>query len=328
MNRFAQRVGCLVLSTSMLAGAACGAFAASDYPSKPIRLIIPFAPGGATDVIGRYLAQKVTQSVGQQVIVDNRAGSGGVIACELAAKATPDGYTILMGTNGTHAINVGLYKRLPYDPLKDFSPITRVVTLANVLAVNPAVPANSVKELIALAKRRPGALKFGSSGNGAPPHLSGELFKVMAQVDIIHVPYKGGGPANTAVLSGEVDMTFNTLTTSLPHIRAGKLRALGVTSLQRMDALPDMPTIAEAGLPGYESTTWYGLFVPAATPRDVLERLHGAFGVVLKAEETKQRFATMGAEPVLDKPADVVAIIRHDIPKWRKVIIAAGAQID
>jgi tripartite-type tricarboxylate transporter receptor subunit TctC len=233
-----------------------------------------------------------------------------------------------MGTNGTHAINVGLYKKLPYDPLKDFQAITRVVILTNVLAVNPSVPAKSVKELIQLAKNRPGELKFGSSGNGAPPHLSGELFKSMAHVDIIHVPYKGGGPANIALLSGEVDMTFNTLTTSLPHIGAGKIRPLGVTSLKRSEALPEVPTIAEAGIPGYESTTWYGMFTPAGTPGVTIDRLHNALTVVLKAPETKQRFAAMGAEPVLDTPAELVAIIKHDIPKWRKVIAAAGAQVD
>jgi tripartite-type tricarboxylate transporter receptor subunit TctC len=302
--------------------------AAATYPDKPIRLIIPFAPGGATDVVGRYMAQQLTPKFGQQVIVDNRPGSGGVIAAQLAARANPDGYTILMGTNGTHAINVGLYRKLPYDPLKDFQAITRVVTLTNVLTVHPAVAANSIKDLIQLAKSRPGELKFGSSGNGAPPHLAGELFKSMAGIDIIHVPYKGGAPATTALLSGEVDMTFNTLTTSLPHIRSGKIRPLGVTSLKRSDALPEVPTIAEAGVPGYEATTWYGIFAPAGTPGHVISRLHDALATVLKADETTQRFAAMGAEPVLDSPQELVEIIKRDIPKWQKVIIAAGAQVD
>jgi tripartite-type tricarboxylate transporter receptor subunit TctC len=327
MSRLARWIT-YILAFALIYAGASSANAAATFPNKPVRLIIPFAPGGATDVIGRYIAQKVTQELGQQVITDNRPGSGGVIACEIAAKASPDGYTILMGTNGTHAINVGLYKKLPYDPLKDFQAITRAVILTNVLAVNPSVPAKSVKELIQLAKNRPGELKFGSSGNGAPPHLSGELFKSMAHVDIIHVPYKGGGPANIALLSGEVDMTFNTLTTSLPHIGEGKIRPLGVTSLKRSEALPEVPTIAEAGIPGYESTTWYGMFAPAGTPDATIDRLHSALTVVLKAPETKQRFAAMGAEPVLDTPAELVAIIKHDIPKWRKVIAAAGAQVD
>ena len=327
MSRLARWITFALASALACAGASI-AGAAATFPDKPVRLIIPFAPGGATDVVGRYIAQKMTQELGQQIITDNRPGSGGVIACEITAKANPDGYTILMGTNGTHAINVGLYKKLPYDPLRDFQAITRVVILTNVLAVNPSVPAKSVKELIQLAKNRPGALKFGSSGNGAPPHLSGELFKSMAHVDIIHVPYKGGGPANIALLSGEVDMTFNTFTTSLPHIGAGKIRPLGVTSLTRSEAVPEVPTIAEAGIPGYESTTWYGMFAPVCTPGATIARLHNAFTVVLKAPETKQRFAAMGAEPVLDTPTELVAIIKHDIPKWRKVIAAAGAQVD
>jgi tripartite-type tricarboxylate transporter receptor subunit TctC len=302
--------------------------AADRYPSKPIRLITPFAPGGATDVLGRYLAQKLSLDFGQRIIIDSRPSGGGILACQITARSNPDGYTLLMGSNGTHAMNVSLYAKLPYDPLKDFEPVTRIVLMPNVLTVNSSVAAKSVQELVQLAKSKPGALKYASSGNGSPPHLMGELFKSMAQVDVTHVPYKGGTQSTFALLSGEVDINFNTLATSLPHIRSGKVRALGLTSLTRSEALPDAPTISEAGVLNYEVTTWYGIFVPALTPRAIVTRLSTALGEVLKSQETKELYSAMGGERVFDTPAEFLATIKKDITKWRDVVQAAGARVE
>ena len=300
----------------------------STYPSKAIRLITPFAPGGATDVIGRYLAQKLSQDVGQQIVLDPRPSSGGILACRLAASAEADGHTLLMGSNGTHAMNVSLYSKLPYDPVRDFEPITRVILIANVLTVHPSVSAKSIPELIRFAKNKPGTLKYASSGSGSPPHLAGELFKSMAQVDITHIPYKGGAQSTIALLSAEVDINFNTLVTSLPHIRSGKARALGVTTSTRSETLPDVPTIAESGVPGYEAATWYGLFAPARTPVSILDRLSASLGATLKSADTRERYTAMGGETVADSRAVFATVIKQDITKWQKIVAAAGARLD
>ena len=301
---------------------------AQDYPTKPIRLVVPFAAGGATDVLARLVGERLTASLGQQVVVDNRPGAGGNIGSDLVARAEPDGYTILMGAVGTHAINPSLYPKMPYDPVKDFAPVTLVASVPNVLVVNPEVPANSVQELIDLAKAKPGELNFASSGNGTSIHLSGELFKAMTGTDIVHVPYKGSGPAVTDLLGGQVQMMFDNMPSSLPHVKAGKLRALGVTSAKRSPALPEVPTIAEAGVPGYDATSWFGILAPAGTPEPVVTRLQGAIVQALGEPEMRQRMADLGAEPVGDTPAEFGQFIAAEIAKWAKVVNDAGVKLE
>ena len=320
----ASRLAVGIVATLVLAGPA----QAQDYPTKPIRLVVPFAAGGATDVLARLVGERLTASLGQQVVVDNRPGAGGNIGSDIVAKAEPDGYTILMGAVGTHAINPSLYPKMPYDPVKDFAPVTLVASVPNVLVVNPEVPANSVQELIDLAKAKPGELNFASSGNGTSIHLSGELFKAMTGTDIVHVPYKGSGPAVTDLLGGQVQMMFDNMPSSLPHVKAGKLRALGVTSAKRSPALPEVPTIAEAGVPGYDATSWFGILAPAGTPEPVVTRLQGAIVQALGEPEMRQRMADLGAEPVGDTPAEFGQFIAAEIAKWAKVVNDAGVKLE
>jgi tripartite-type tricarboxylate transporter receptor subunit TctC len=317
------------LAVGIVAGLAlAGPAKAQDYPSKPIRLVVPFAAGGATDVLARLVGERLTASLGQQVVVDNRPGAGGNIGSDLVARAEPDGYTILMGAVGTHAINPSLYPKMPYDPVKDFAPVTLVASVPNVLVVNPEVPANSVQELIDLAKANPGELNFASSGNGTSIHLSGELFKAMTGTDIVHVPYKGSGPAVTDLLGGQVQMMFDNMPSSLPHVKAGKLRALGVTSAKRSPALPEVPTIAEAGVPSYDATSWFGILAPAGTSEPVVTRLQGAIVQALGEPEMRQRMADLGAEPVGDTPAEFGQFIAAEIAKWAKVVNDAGVKLE
>jgi tripartite-type tricarboxylate transporter receptor subunit TctC len=317
------------LAVGIVAGLAlAGPAKAQDYPSKPIRLVVPFAAGGATDVLARLVGERLTASLGQQVVVDNRPGAGGNIGSDIVARAEPDGYTILMGAVGTHAINPSLYPKMPYDPVKDFAPVTLVASVPNVLVVNPEVPAKSVQELIDLAKAKPGELNFASSGNGTSIHLSGELFKAMTGTDIVHVPYKGSGPAVTDLLGGQVQMMFDNMPSSLPHVKAGKLRALGVTSAKRSPALPEVPTIAEAGVPGYDATSWFGILAPAGTPEPVVTRLQGAIVQALGEPEMRQRMADLGAEPVGDTPAEFGQFIAAEIAKWAKVVNDAGVKLE
>jgi tripartite-type tricarboxylate transporter receptor subunit TctC len=317
------------LAVGIVAGLAlAGPAKAQEYPSKPIRLVVPFAAGGATDVLARLVGERLTASLGQQVVVDNRPGAGGNIGSDIVARAEPDGYTILMGAVGTHAINPSLYPKMPYDPVKDFAPVTLVASVPNVLVVNPEVPAKSVQELIDLAKAKPGELNFASSGNGTSIHLSGELFKAMTGTDIVHVPYKGSGPAVTDLLGGQVQMMFDNMPSSLPHVKAGKLRALGVTSAKRSPALPEVPTIAEAGVPGYDATSWFGILAPAGTPEPVVTRLQGAIVQALGEPEMRQRMADLGAEPVGDTPAEFGQFIAAEIAKWAKVVNDAGVKLE
>jgi tripartite-type tricarboxylate transporter receptor subunit TctC len=317
------------LAVGIVAGLAlAGPAKAQDYPSKPIRLVVPFAAGGATDVLARLVGERLTASLGQQVVVDNRPGAGGNIGSDIVARAEPDGYTILMGAVGTHAINPSLYPKMPYDPVKDFAPVTLVASVPNVLVVNPEVPAKSVQELIDLAKAKPGELNFASSGNGTSIHVSGELFKAMTGTDIVHVPYKGSGPAVTDLLGGQVQMMFDNMPSSLPHVKAGKLRALGVTSAKRSPALPEVPTIAEAGVPGYDATSWFGILAPAGTPEPVVTRLQGAIVQALGEPEMRQRMADLGAEPVGDTPAEFGQFITAELAKWAKVVNDAGVKLE
>jgi tripartite-type tricarboxylate transporter receptor subunit TctC len=320
----ASRVAVGIIAILILAGPA----RAQDYPTKPIHLVVPFAAGGATDVLARLVGERLTASLGQQVVVDNRPGAGGNIGSDLVARAEPDGYTILMGAVGTHAINPSLYPKMPYDPVKDFAPVTLVASVPNVLVVNPEVPAKSVQELIDLAKAKPGELNFASSGNGTSIHLSGELFKAMTGTDIVHVPYKGSGPAVTDLLGGQVQMMFDNMPSSLPHVKAGKLRALGVTSAKRSPALPEVPTIAEAGVPSYDATSWFGILAPAGTSEPVVTRLQGAIVQALGEPEMRQRMADLGAEPVGDTPAEFGQFIAAEIAKWAKVVNDAGVKLE
>jgi len=313
----------LLLLTLVCAGAA----AQTGYPAKPVRFIVPSAAGGGTDIIARALAQKLSESLGQPFVVDNRPGAGQMIGIEMAAKSSADGHTILMAAS-TLAINPVMYKKLSYDPLRDFAPITQAASLANVLVVHPSLPVKSVAELIAYAKQRPGQLNFASAGVGTSPQMSIELFKSMAGIDMVHIPYKGTSPGVVDLLAGQVSVMAPNLLTALPHIKAGKLRALAVTSAKRSEGLPEVPTIAESGLPGYDSTQWYGVLAPAGTSRGIVVRLHDEIVRALRAPEVMQRLAADGAEPVGSSPEEFAAFIKSEIDKWARVASAAGIRAE
>ena len=325
MNR---RTVVAALAASLVAAASPFASAQAPYPHQPIRIVVPVPPGGATDIMARAVAQRLTEAWNAQVFVDNRPGAGGNVGAELVAKAPSDGYTLLMGTVGTHAINGSLYPRMPYDAMKDFAPIVLVAAVPNVLEVNPALPVNSVAELIAYAKANPGKLNFASSGSGTSIHLSGELFKVMAGVQMTHVPYKGSAPALTDLMGGQVQLMFDNLPPSLPQIKAGKLRALAVTTATRAPALPDVPTIAEAGLPGYESSSWFGLLAPAGTPRDIVVKLNAEIAGWLATPEAKEKLTAIGAIAMGGSPEDFAKHIAAETTKWAGVVKASGAKVD
>ena len=299
---------------------------AQDYPNRTIRIIVPFTPGGATDVVTRIVSQKLSEQTGRQVVTDNRGGAGGIVGAEAVAKAPPDGYTLVMGTSGTHAINVSLYPKLPYDPVKDFAPVTRTAVLPSMILAHPSVPATNVRELIAIAKKNPGQLTYASSGSAQ--YLTGALFTSMAEIDMLHVPYKGGGQAMPAQLGGEVALSFSTVVSSLPHIKSGRLCGLAVTSAKRTPAAPEFPTVAESGLPGYEAVSWYGVLAPAGTPRDIVTRLNTEVVRALKLPEVRQLMLAQGAEPVSESPEQFAALIKSDIAKWGDVVRKSGAKAD
>ena len=314
----------LALVTACMAAVAF----AQPYPNHAIRLVVPFPAGGTTDILARAAAQKLTEALGQSVVVDNRPGAGGNIGAELVAKAAPDGYTLLMGTVGTHAINPSLYAKMPYDHIKDFVPIILVAGVPNVLVVNPSLPIHSVADLIKLAKAKPGTINFASSGSGTSIHLSGELFKTMAGVDMTHVPYKGSAPALTDVMGGQVQIMFDNLPSSLALIKSGKLRAVAVTSLQRAPALPDVPTIAESGLPGFEASSWFGILAPAGTPAPIVAKINAEVNKWLQSPEAKEQLLAQGAAAAGGSPEQFVAHIRAETDKWAKVVKASGAKVD
>lgn len=301
---------------------------AQTYPNKPIKMVVPFPAGGTTDILARLVGQELSKAWGQQVIIENRGGAGGNIGSDLVAKSEPDGYTLLMGTVGTHGINVSLYKKMPYDAVKDFQPITQVAAVPNLLAVHPSVPVKSVKELIAYAKKNPNKLSFASSGNGTSIHLSGELFKTMTDVQMTHVPYKGSAPAVTDLLGGQVHLMFDNMPSVLPHVKTGKLRGLAVTTAKRSPAAPNLPTVAEAGVPGYEASSWFGVLAPAGVPKDIVTKLNKEIVRILNAPEMKKKLSEQGAEPVGNTPEEFAAHIKAEIAKWAKVVKASGAQID
>jgi len=308
----------LLLGSSFSSSAQTTAGGETSYPQKAVRLIVPYPAGGPADLLGRIVAQKLTDVWHQQVVVDNRGGANTIIAMDLAAKAPADGYTLVMGTTAM-AINPGLMPKLSYDGVRDFAPISNLVYSSFMLVVHPSTAAHSVKELIALAKAHPGALVFGSGGPGSPTHLSGELFKAMARVDMVHVPYKGMAPALSDLLGGQISLLFSDPLVALPHVKSGKLRALGVTSVKRFPAAPEVPTIAESGMPGYESGIWYGLLAPAGTPRAVVDKVHDEVVRLMAQPDVQQRMAGVGALVIADTPEHFAATIRTDTQKWTRV---------
>jgi tripartite-type tricarboxylate transporter receptor subunit TctC len=306
------------LKTAALLIALTTAAAAQDYPTKPVRLIIPFPPGGSNDVVGRMIATQLSEKLGKQVVVDNRAGAGGVIGTEIAANAAPDGYTLSI-ISIAHAVNPWLYK-LSYDPIKSFAPVGILASGPNVLAVNPGLPVNSVKDLVALAKQKPGDLQYASAGIGSFQHLGGELFKLEAGVDILHVPFKGGGPAMIDVIGGHTKLVFSSLVQTTPHIKSGKLKALGVGGLKRSPVLPDVPTVAEAGVPTYEAVNWWGIVAPAGTPQPIIDRLHKELTAVQASPEVQKQFSSEGAEIVQMTSAEFGTFMQTEMKKWERVV--------
>ena len=314
------------------AGIALASFAAlaqaQAWPSKPIKWVVPFAPGGTTDILARTVAEKLALALGQPVVIENKPGAGGGVGAEFTAKAAPDGYTIMGGTISTHAINASLYKNLPYDPVKDFVAITLIARVPNMLVINPAVPAKDVKELIALLKANPNKYSFASSGNGTSQHLSGELFKAMSGTDMQHIPYKGSPPALQDVMGGQVTMTFDNITTAWPLAKAGKLRALAVTTAKRSSIAPDVPTLAESGLPGFEVGSWQGVFAPAGTPPEIVKRLNAEIVKVLNLPDVREKLSGLGAEIVADSPEEFSALVKSEVVKWADVVKKSGARVD
>jgi len=318
----------------LITGALLAAFAlaapaqnAGDYPTAPVRIIVPFQAGGLTDILARAIAQHAGQHLGQQFVVENKAGASGNIGADFVAKSKPDGHTLLMGSIGTNAVNAHLFSRMPYDTLKDFAPVSLVASGTLMLVAHPSVPAADMKSLLAYARANPGKLTYASGGPGASQHLAGELLKTMAKVDIVHVPYKGVVQGVTDVVAGQVDLTFD-LATVEPHIRAGKLRPIAVANAQRSAAFPEVPTIAEAGVPGYEASAWYGLFAPAGTPPAVIAKLNAEVVRALKDPALRQRLATLGAEPAGSSPEELARFVRAEYDKWGQVVREAGIRLD
>jgi tripartite-type tricarboxylate transporter receptor subunit TctC len=301
---------------------------AQSWPAKPIRYIVPFAPGGTTDILGRLVGKGLSETLGQQVIVDNRPGQAGSLGAAELARATADGHTLGGGTISSHAINVSLYSKLPYDPLRDFVPITMLATQPNMLVIHSSLPAKNVKEFIALARARPGQLNFGSAGSGTSQHISGEMFKAMTGVQMQHVPYKGSGQMVPDLLAGYVQLSFENIATALPHAKTGKLRALAVTSAKRSFVAPEVPTMQEAGVAGYDISSWQAMFAPAGTPREITSRLNVEVNKILRASATQKTFTDLGLEAAGGSADDLAAVIRSDVPRLGKIVRASGAQVD
>jgi tripartite-type tricarboxylate transporter receptor subunit TctC len=316
------RVGLCALGLAL-----CSLAWAEAYPSKIVRIIVPFPPGGGTDVIARVIAQKLTESWGQQVIVENKAGASGTIGSDLVAKSPADGYTLLL-TATHHAINLSMYKQLPYDTLRDFVPVAYIAASPNLLLLHPSVPANNVQELIAYVKSKPGGLNYASSSVGGATHLTGELFKTAAGIELQHIPYKGAAPAMTDLLGGQVPMMFDVIPTALAHVRSGRLKAIAVTSARRTTVMPEVPTIAESGIPGFEAISWFGLYAPAATPKETVNKLNADFNRVLQLPEVKDKLAAQGAEPIAMTPEQFAGYLRAEIVKWAKAIKDSGAKAE
>lgn len=301
---------------------------AQNFPAKPVRLLVPFPPGSSTDIISRILAQRLTEVWNQQVVVDNRAGGGGNIGVETVARANPDGYTLLIGHIGTHGVNPGLYAKLPYDPVRDFAPVTQTASLPLALVVHPAVAANDVATLVSLARSKPGTLNYASGGNGSAAHLAVEYFKLLAKINLVHVPYKGTGPAMSDLMGGQVALTITGLPPLMPQLKAGKLKGLAVTTARRVPDLPALPTIAESGYPEYEINSWQGMFAPAGTPAAIVSQLNRDVAATLRLPEMKERFSTLGAQPVGNSPEAFGAHVKTEIAKWARVVKESRMTVD
>jgi len=316
------------LLAALLLGCLPVALAAqATYPSKPIRMIVPYPPGGPTDVLGRIVAQKLSESLGQQVVVENRPGASGMIGSEMVAKAAPDGYTLL--TNASiHVINPSLYAKMSFDALRDFAPVSLIAQVPLILVVNPALPVKSVQELIALGKAQPNRLNFGSSGNAAAPHLAGESFKIATGIQMQHVPYKGSAPALTDLIGGQVQLIFDSMPSAMPHVKSGKIRALAVTTAKRSPTVPDLPTIAESGVPGFDISTWYGVWAPAGTPKDIVSKVAAEMAKALQQPAVRERLAALGAEPVGNTPEEFAAYCQAELAKWSRIVRESGAKAD
>jgi tripartite-type tricarboxylate transporter receptor subunit TctC len=317
----------IVLSGLMLASLGHAGLA-QTYPTKPIRMIVPYPPGGGNDTLARLFGVKLTEAWGQQVVVDNRPGAGTIIGTQIAARAVPDGYTLLLSSIATHAIAPNLYAKPGYDPVKDFAPITLLAVAPTVVCVNPSVPAKSLKDLIALAKAKPGELKFASGGAATPPHMAGEIFAAMTGIRLVHVPYKGGGPAHAGLLGGETTMMFDTAASILPHVRAGRLRALAIARSQRLPEYPNLPTFSEAGVPGYEVNAWYSVHAPAGVPKDIVARLNRELVRILKLPDIQERLKVLGSEGVGNSPEEFAGFVRAESAKYAKAIRAAGVKVE
>jgi tripartite-type tricarboxylate transporter receptor subunit TctC len=326
MQSISIRRGALAALAALALGAFCAPSFAQDYPTKPVKIIVPFAAGGGSDIVARTVGMKLAELLGQPVVVENKPGAGGNIGTDQVAKSVPDGYTIVMGVVGPIAINPSLFGNLPYDSVRDFAPITQAVNVTNMLAVHPSVPANTVKELIEYGKTH--RLASATGGTGTAGHMASELFKSMTKLDMAVLPYKGGAPAVNDVLGGQVPMTFEGLIATLPHVKAGKLKAIAVTTSTRSGLLPNVPTIAEAGLPGYEAANWYGFLAPAGTPRPVIDRLHREIVKILAMPEVKEKLAAVGADPVGNTPQEFAAVIRNDTAKWKRIVQETGAKAE
>lgn len=322
------RITAAVLAALSLSVASAATFAQSAYPNKPIRLIVAFPPGGSTDIIARVVGQKLGERLGTQVVIDNRGGAGGTLGTEIAAKANPDGYTLTMGTTSTHVIAPAAYGKLKYDAVKDFEPITLVASTPYLLVVHPGVKANNLKEFIALAKSQPGKLNYASAGTGSTTQLAMEMLKTSAGIDVVHIPYNGNGPAGTATMGGQVQALFGSMPAVLPHAKSGKLRALAVGTAKRSPALPEVPTVAESGFPGFEVSLWMGFFAPKGTPAPILKQLQGELTKIAQSPEMKEQFERNGASPVTNTPAEMNKLIKTELDKYSKVIKTAGIKLE
>jgi tripartite-type tricarboxylate transporter receptor subunit TctC len=309
-------------------GTAALAQTAANFPSKPVRFIAPFPPGGSTDTLARLVSLRLSEMWGQQVAVENRGGAGGTIGVELAARAAPDGYTIVMGHVGTFGFNPTLYPKLPYDAIKDFAPITILATVPNGMAVHPSLPVKTARDFVALAKAKPGELLYASGGSGSASHLAGEYFRLLTKINMVHVPYKGTGPAMISMISGQTTMTITGMVALMPHVKSNRLKLLGVATMKRLAILPDVPTINESGVPGYDANQWYGVLTQAAVPRDIVAKLHADIVKVLARPDIKERLAADGAEPVANTPEQFAAHIKSEIARWAPVVKASGAKPD
>lgn len=326
-HQFSRRTGLKALAAAALTVAGMGSAVAQEFPNKPITMIVPFSAGGTTDILARIVGQALGQELGETIIIENKPGAGGNIGAQQAARAKADGYTLFMGTVGTHAINQALYKKLPYDPAKDFAPLSRVANVPNLLVAHPSRPYKTVQEMIAFAKANPGDVTYGSPGSGASPHVSGALFQSMTGAEMTHVPYKGSAPAISDLLGNQIAVMFDNMPSAIQHVRSGKLRPIAVTSPQRSPELPEVPTIAEAGVPGYEAMSWFGLWAIAGTPQPILDKLHVSLSKVLKDPAVVKKIADQGGSITIDTPEQFTTFIQGEAAKWGKVVKDSGAEV-